>query len=97
MWKKKYPVVLPRHYEGGTEKAANVYAFIKELSRRLPEGRITVVGNGSACVVGGHAYVIKKGQRFITNSAIASMEMCIRDRCENRRCGEEVFYGRSGL
>ena len=73
MWKKKYPVVLPRHYEGGTEKAANVYAFIKELSRRLPEGRITVVGNGSACVVGGHAYVIKKGQRFITNSAIASM------------------------
>lgn len=73
MWKEKYPVVLPRHYEGGTEKAANVYAFIKELSRRLPEGRITVVGNGSACVVGGHAYVIKKGQRFITNSAIASM------------------------
>ena len=73
MWKKKYPVVLPRHYEGGAEKEANVYAFIKELSRRLPEGRITVVGNGSACVVGGHAYVIKKGQRFITNSAIASM------------------------
>ena len=32
-----------------------------------------MVGNGSACVVGGHAYVIKKGQRFITNSAIASM------------------------
>ncbi len=73
MWKEKYPVVLPRHYEGGTEKAANVYAFIKELSSRLPEGRITVVGNGSACVVGGHAYVLKKGQRFITNSAIASM------------------------
>lgn len=73
LWKKKYPVVLPRHYEGGTEEAANVYAFIKELSRRLPEGRITVVGNGSACVVGGHAYVLKKGQRFITNSAIASM------------------------
>ena len=73
LWKKKYPVVLPRHYEGGEGQEANVYAFIKELSRRLPEGRITVVGNGSACVVGGHAYVIKKGQRFITNSAIASM------------------------
>lgn len=73
MWKKNYPVVLPRHYEGGMEKEANVYAFIKELSSRLPEGRITVVGNGSACVVGGHAYVLKKGQRFITNSAIASM------------------------
>lgn len=73
MWKKKYPVVLPKHYEGGTEHPTNVYAFIKELSRRLPEGMVTVVGNGSACVVGGHAYVLKKGQRFITNSAIASM------------------------
>jgi acetolactate synthase-1/2/3 large subunit len=73
MWKKKYPVVLPKHYEAGEEKAANVYAFIKEVSSRLKEGQITVVGNGSACVVGGHAYVIKKGQRFITNSAVAAM------------------------
>lgn len=72
-WKEKYPVVLPKHYAQGENKAANVYAFIKELSSRLSENQITVVGNGSACVVGGHAYVIKKGQRFITNSAIASM------------------------
>lgn len=70
-WKKKYPVVLPKHYEEG--EYANVYAFIKELSRRLNENQITVVGNGSACVVGSHGYVIKKGQRFIINSAIASM------------------------
>lgn len=70
-WKKEYPVVQPKHYE---QKApANVYAFIKEESRRLNEGQITVVGNGSACVVGSHGYVIKKGQRFIINSAIASM------------------------
>lgn len=72
-WKRDYPVVLPKHYEGGKERPANVYALVKELSRRLSEGQITVVGNGSACVVGGHAYVIKPGQRFITNSAIASM------------------------
>lgn len=76
-WKKDYPVVLPKHYEEPvvTEgpDGANVYCFIKELSRRLPEGRITVVGNGSACVVGSHAYVIKKGQRFIINSGAASM------------------------
>ena len=70
-WKKKYPVVLPKHYEEGDY--ANVYAFIKELSRRLNEKQITVVGNGSACVVGSHGYEIKKGQRFIINSAIASM------------------------
>ncbi len=70
-WKKNYPVVLPKHYE--QKKPANVYAFIKELSSRLNEGQITVVGNGSACVVGSHGYVIKKNQRFIINSAIASM------------------------
>lgn len=70
-WKTAYPVVQPKHYEAGD--TANVYCFIKELSRRLPEGKITVVGNGSACVVGSHAYEIRKGQRFIINSAIASM------------------------
>lgn len=70
-WKKAYPVVLPKHYE--QKGLANVYAFIKEVSRVLPEGYVTVVGNGSASVVGSHAYEIKKGQRFIINSAVASM------------------------
>ena len=70
-WKKNYPVILPKHYEW--EGLANPYAFIGKLSSRLPEGYTTVVGNGTACVVGSHGYVIKKGQRFIINSAIASM------------------------
>lgn len=70
-WKKRYPVVMPKHYED--KNHTNVYAFIKELSSRLEEGQVTVVGNGSACVVGSHGYVIKKDQRFIINSAIASM------------------------
>ena len=60
-WKKNYPVVLPKHYED--KNHANVYAFIKELSSRLSEGQVTVVGNGSACVVGSHAYVIKSSCR----------------------------------
>ncbi len=72
-WKKMYPVILPKHMEHGDEEPANVYALVKELSSRLHEEQITVVGNGSACVAGGHGYIIKKGQRFITNSAIASM------------------------
>ena len=72
-WKEKYPVVQKKHYEAGKDRPANVYAAIKEISKRLEEDQITVVGNGSACVVGGHAYEIKKGQRFISNSAIASM------------------------
>ncbi|MCI9664374.1 MAG: thiamine pyrophosphate-binding protein [Lachnospiraceae bacterium] len=73
MWKEKYPVVQPKHMAHTDQEPANVYALVKELSERLCENQITVVGNGSACVVGGHAYVIKKGQRFISNSAIASM------------------------
>lgn len=70
-WKKQYPVVLPKHYTPSSK--VNVYAFIYELSKRLNEGQITVVGNGSACVVGSQGYYIKKDQRFIINSAIASM------------------------
>lgn len=71
-WKNKYPVVMEKYYNDIDGKA-NVYAFVKELSNSLNENQITVVGNGSACVVGSHAYTIKKGQRFIINSAIASM------------------------
>lgn len=70
-WKKEFPVVRKEHY--AQKKPANVYAFIHKLSSSLAEGDITVVGNGSACVVGSHAYVIKRGQRFIINSAVASM------------------------
>ena len=68
-----YPVVLPKHMNGGTETEANVYAFAYEMSRRLNENQIVVVGNGSANVVCGHANIVKKGQRFISNSGIASM------------------------
>lgn len=70
-WKKKYPVVLPKHYE--QKEKTNVYAFIKELSKKVEKNATIVVGNGSACVVGSHAYGIKEGQRFIINSAVASM------------------------
>lgn len=73
MWKETYPVVLPRHCVNGEDEKANIYAFIKELSRRLFKNQTIVVGNGSACVVGGHACIIKEGQRFISNSAVASM------------------------
>lgn len=71
-WKKNYPVTLPGHWEEDG-RHANVYAFIKYLSSSLPEGNMTVVSNGSACVVGSHNYVIQKGARFLINSAIASM------------------------
>ncbi|MBQ7715550.1 MAG: thiamine pyrophosphate-binding protein [Clostridia bacterium] len=71
-WKRDYPVVQPKHFEENGE-TANVYAFIRYLSSRLPENSLTAVSNGACCVVGNQAYVIQKGSRMANNSAIASM------------------------
>ncbi len=71
-WRDCYPVVQEKHWkENGN--TANVYAFIKYLSSRLPENSLTAVSNGACCVVGNQAYVIQKGSRMHNNSAVASM------------------------
>lgn len=71
-WKCDYPVVQEKHWkENG--KTANVYAFIRYLSSRLPNNSLTAVSNGACCVVGNQAYVIQKGSRMANNSAVASM------------------------
>ena len=71
-WKKNYPVIdKTRHYVEG--EYANAYCFMNELSRQASENTPVVSANGSACVVGGSAFLIKKGQRFIINSGCASM------------------------
>lgn len=71
MWKERYPVVQEKHYAKQTY--CNVYAFINELSKAIPEGMNTIVANGSASVVGSQAYIIKENQRFIMNCALSSM------------------------
>lgn len=69
-WKRNYPVTQKKHYDS---KQVNVYAFIDTLSKNLSSDSLTVVGNGSACVVGSQSYVIKEKSKFIINSAVASM------------------------
>lgn len=94
-WKKEYPAVLPHHWEENGE-TANVYAFVRYLSSRLPENSLTAVSNGACCVVGNQAYVIQKGSRMANNSAIASMGYglpaaigtCIGGGCKNTICLE---------
>lgn len=71
-WKKEYPAVLSRQWEENGE-TANVYAFVRYLSSRLPENSLTAVSNGACCVVGNQVYVIQKGSRMANNSAVASM------------------------
>lgn len=71
-WREKYPATLPSHWAENGE-TANVYATIKHISNSLPAGSLTAVSNGACCVVGHQNWTIKKGTRFIINSAIASM------------------------
>lgn len=70
-WKQKYPVVTDKMRND--QEMVNVYDFVDRFSKSLPDGSVTVVGNGSASVVGSAAYYIKKGQRFIMNCGISSM------------------------
>lgn len=72
-WKKKYPVVLDRHKNQPCQNKTNVFAFIDYLTKKLPENSLTAVSNGACCVVGHQCWDIKKGTRFIINSAVASM------------------------
>lgn len=71
-WKLNYPVVMDKHYQAG-QTGVNVYAFMDTLSRKLPEGSITVAANGSASVVGSQAYHIRENQLFIINCGLSSM------------------------
>lgn len=71
-WKRDYPVVQEKHWAENGE-TANVYAFVRYLSSRLPENSLTAVSNGACCVVGNQAYVIQRDSRMANNSAVASM------------------------
>lgn len=74
-YRENYPTVLPEYLriEGEDGEGANVYALVKILSELSEEGQITVVGNGSPCVAGGQAWLVKKDGRFISQDGVASM------------------------
>lgn len=59
---------LPPKQEG-----VNPYRLIERLSQRLSPGAISVCADGTACVVGFQASVIKPNQRLFHNSGCASM------------------------
>lgn len=68
---QKYPVTLPKYYDN--KEALNPYVFVNELGKTLNEGDTVITGNGSACVITFQAALIKKGQRYFTNSGCAAM------------------------
>ncbi|MBM4221029.1 MAG: thiamine pyrophosphate-binding protein [Gammaproteobacteria bacterium] len=74
LWNKarqaKYPVVQAEYW---SNKKVNPYCFMQTLFEQLPENQVVVSANGSACVTGFQAAIIKRGQRLWTNSGCASM------------------------
>jgi len=51
----------------------NPYRFVDRLTRKLNENEIIVCSDGTACVAGFQAAIIKKNQRMYHNSGCASM------------------------
>ena len=66
----KYPAALPEYYK---TEVLNPYVFIKEFTNGLKDDDKIVCGNGSACVIGFQAAVIKEHTRLFTNSGCAAM------------------------
>lgn len=67
----KYPATLPEYYK--SKEILNPYVFVTEFTKRLKNDDKIICGNGSACVIGFQASVIKKETRLFTNSGCAAM------------------------
>jgi acetolactate synthase-1/2/3 large subunit len=67
---EQYPVLLEKHDQS---KLINPYIFVDTLTKTLEEGDVVVTGDGTACVVTFQAAIIKRNQRFYTNSGCAAM------------------------
>ena len=66
----KYPAALPEYYKS---ERLNPYVFVKEFTNGLRDDDKIICGNGSACVIGFQASVIKEHTRLFTNSGCAAM------------------------
>ncbi len=70
-WKQTYPVCLPE-YRTSTE-GINLYHFVDELCKQLPENGVMVGDAGSAIYVSAQAFKAKTNQRVILSGAQAEM------------------------
>lgn len=67
----RYPAVLPEYRRN--VDVLNPYVFIGDFTKRLRNDDQIVCGNGSACVIGFQAAVVKTQTRLFTNSGCAAM------------------------
>ena len=69
-WKDKYPVVLSSYKK---EKPVNSYYFTEKLCNSTTKDDMVLVDTGSCFHVVCQAWMIKKGQRFLTTGGLSSM------------------------
>ena len=70
--KKRYPACTEKHYED--KNGISVYAFLNELSKRLPEKVTICTDTGSAFFAGPQVLVLNnREQRYITSGGQADM------------------------
>ena len=67
---RRFPIVIPKYWDNNR---INPYCFVSALFNQLKEGQKVVAANGSACVIGFQAALLKPRQRFWTNSGCATM------------------------
>jgi len=70
-WKKEYPVVLEKY--SLQKERINYYYFIDVLSKCASNNSIILSDAGSAFYITSQAIQVKKGMRYITSGAIATM------------------------
>ncbi|MSU54581.1 MAG: thiamine pyrophosphate-binding protein [Candidatus Staskawiczbacteria bacterium] len=70
-WKKTYPVSLPEYRQ--STKGINLYHFMDDLCRHLPDKATVVADAGSAIYVPAQAFYAKTNQRLILSGAQAEM------------------------
>ena len=71
--RRKYAPVLDRHRAPQSDGLANIYSFYDVLSDLLGEDEVLLASCGTSRVAGIQTFRVKEGQRFITNTATASM------------------------
>lgn len=69
--RRRYPIVLPAYRS--KHGCVDNYVFVDTVSRMLDDDEVIVLANGSACIIGSQATVMKQRSRLIENSGTAAM------------------------
>lgn len=70
---KKYPTATENQYKETRKNRVSPYVLCAEFSKKLKDNACIIASNGTCCVAGTQALIVKKNTRYITNSGCAAM------------------------